>query len=146
MELTLQTLQEAGAFTPAQPVKQEISWVNDKGETVTCDTYIRLKSYATVIDESTLHHQGTEAVAARIASCIVDKDNKQVFTVKDIIGTAERGPICSGLTMALLGAIASVNGIGELADPKPLPPTTNSGQTLSLPESGAEQSAKPSET
>ncbi|CAI3796040.1 phage tail assembly chaperone family protein, TAC [Rheinheimera sp. MM224] len=146
MELTLQTLQEAGAFTPAQPVKQEISWVNDKGETVTCDTYIRLKSYATVVQESLHHNQGIDAVAAKIAASVVDQNNKTVFSAADIVGSAERGPICSGLTFALLGAISKANGVGESADPKSLVPTKNSGQTLSSPESAAEQSTKPSET
>ncbi|MCY1358808.1 Phage tail assembly chaperone, TAC [compost metagenome] len=54
-------------------------------------------------------------MAGRIAACICDQEGKPVFTPADITGEAdpERGPLDGNLTMALLGVIGEVNGLGK---------------------------------
>jgi len=57
----------------------------------------------------------TDGVAGRIAASICDAKGQPVFTVADITGAAdpERGALDGNLTMALLGVIGEVNGLGK---------------------------------
>lgn len=125
MELSLNSLQEAGAFAGA-PVEKEIKWTQ-AGKDLCVTAYVRRDSYRSTV--ASVMANGDDAIAGRIASCICDKNGTPVFTVEDITGTAiiydndseeekkrkkaivERGPISNALTIALLTAIGEVNGI-----------------------------------
>ncbi|MCB5226200.1 phage tail assembly chaperone family protein, TAC [Alishewanella sp. 16-MA] len=113
MELSLKVIEDAGGFAPAQPEMREINWQvtqNGKLQEYSATAYIRKKSFATVSMESQAANARSDVVAARIASSVVDANNKPVFTVQDITGSDVRGPMCESLTLALLSAIADVNG------------------------------------
>ncbi len=111
--ISLDTLQQLGAFTGA-PVERDISW-RMKGKPYKAKVFIRPLCYQSAIaDLRTLSENG-DGAAARIATSICDAEGKQVFTVADITGEADpaRGPLDGNLTMALLAAIAGVNGLGK---------------------------------
>ena len=110
MELNINDLKDAGAFAGA-PVEKEIEWKQD-GKILKVTTYIRKLSYKSAVADMKLLAAG-DIVAGRIATCICDKEGKAVFTVGDITGEAdpERGPLDHNLTVALLNAIAEVNGL-----------------------------------
>lgn len=113
MELSLKTIEDAGGFAPAHPEPREITWSTTQNGVIkehTATAYIRKKSFNTVTIESRAAHAKSDVVAARIASSVVNEKNQPIFTVQDIVGTEERGPMCESLTLALLGAIADVNG------------------------------------
>lgn len=119
MELSISSIQEAGGFAPARPEKREVTWhVVKDGEPVeyTATVYIRKKSFNTVSIESQAFNARADIVAARIASSVVDSKGKPIFTTEDITGTEERGPLCESLALALLGAIAEVNGLSKPAE------------------------------
>lgn len=123
MELSVNALQEAGAFTGA-PVEKEIRWQQD-GKKMTATAFVRKLSYRSVVSDAI--QSGADVAAGRIATCICDKAGKPVFTVDDITGNViidkedteeekkrkaiitERGPLNHDLTIALLNAIAEVN-------------------------------------
>ena len=111
MELSVASLQEAGAFTGA-PVEKEIKWKQD-GKEMVATAYVRKLSYRSAVADT--KQIGKDVVAGRIASCICDKKGMPVFTVADITGddNIERGPLNHELTIALLCAIAEVNGYTE---------------------------------
>lgn len=113
MQLTLENLKAAGAFTGA-PVERQISW-KQGGEDISATVYVRPLSYKSAVNDIKAVSGNTEAIAGRIAACICDVDGKPVFTVEDITGEAdpERGPLDGNLTMALLVVIAEVNGLGK---------------------------------
>lgn len=145
MELTLQSIQESGGFAPARPEQREVTWLGVKdGKPLECTAtvYIRKKSFNTVSIESQAFNAKADVVAARIAASVVNANGKPIFTIDDIIGTDERGPMCESLSMALLGAIADVNGYGKTAEEeagKNLPTPMTSGASLSSPASAAQQ-------
>ncbi len=100
-----------------KPVEKEITWHNGDSEN-TATVYVKPLSYHEAMGEIDAMNDGkdnSQAVAARIASSIVDEKGNSVFTPGDVDGTAnpERGAICSSLTMALLTAIGEVNGLGK---------------------------------
>lgn len=107
MELSINNLQTAGAFTGA-PVEKEIKWKQDEKE-LTATAFVRKLSYKTAVSDC--RQFGKEVIAGRIAACICDKDGKPVFTAEDITGESspERGPLDHNLTVALLRAISEVN-------------------------------------
>lgn len=145
MKLSIDELQKAGSFSGA-PVEKEVIWEQD-GETFTATTYVRKMSYQTAVEDIRAVRTGElTVIAGRIASCICDEKGKPVFTVGDITGEAnpERGPLNNNLTMALLGVIADVNGMGKPG--KNSAKKTNSGTSLSSAESADELLTKPSET
>ena len=152
MELTLQSIQESGGFAPARPEQREITWLGVKdGKPLECTAtvYIRKKSFNTVSIESQAFNAKADVVAARIAASVVDAKGKPIFTVDDITGTDERGPMCESLSMALLGAIADVNGYSKAAEEdagKNLPTPMNSGANSSSQASAAKPSNKPKRT
>lgn len=139
MKLTLDNLKQAGAFTGA-PVEKEITWNNGQ-EDLTATVYVRKLSYNSAIEDLKSITKKSEAAAGRISACICDENGKAVFTPEDITGEAdpERGPLCSGLTWALLTVIAEVNSAGKNV-------TTNSGTSLSSTESAEEPLPKPKKT
>lgn len=114
MELTLENLKAAGAFTGA-PVERQISWKQGDQE-LSATVYVRPLSYRSAVNDIKAVSANTEAIAGRIAACICDAAGKPVFTPEDITGEAdpERGPLDGNLTMALLVVIAEVNGLGKL--------------------------------
>ena len=79
MELTLNSLREAKAFT-SKPVAKEITW---NGHTFT--TYVRPLSYQTAVGDI-VARGGGDPLACRIAASICDEHGKQVFKVVDITG------------------------------------------------------------
>lgn len=113
MELSIASLKAAGAFTGA-PVKKTVTWWNGEEE-LSAIVYVRPLSYQSAVSDITSMAQDKEGAAGRIASCIVDESGKPIFTVEDITGEAdpERGPLSSDLTMALLGVIGEVSGLGK---------------------------------
>ncbi|MCY1519898.1 Phage tail assembly chaperone, TAC [compost metagenome] len=113
MKLTLETLKQAGAFTGA-PVEREITWKQGEDE-LTATVYVRPLSYLSARADLAALTGKSDGVAGRIAACICDQEGKPVFTPADITGEAdpERGPLDGNLTMALLGVIGEVNGLGK---------------------------------
>ncbi|HJZ06340.1 MAG TPA: phage tail assembly chaperone family protein, TAC [Patescibacteria group bacterium] len=129
MELNLNSLQAAGAFTGC-PVEKEIKW-NKDGKELSATAYVRKLSYKSAVSD--VKQFGKDVIAGRIAACICDKGGIPVFSVEDITGYVvesekdteaekkrkiaiiERGPLDHNLTIALLSAIAEVNSIsGEV--------------------------------
>lgn len=126
MDLTLDSLKKTGAFTGA-PVEKEIKWEMN-GENFTATVYVRRLSYNSAVADIMALRNRDEAVAGRIASCILDKEGKPILTPADITGLnsdgtpimvvegekqVERGPLNADLTLALLQAIGEVNGLGK---------------------------------
>lgn len=113
MELTRDALKSLGAFVGA-PVRKEITWDNGE-EQLTSVVYIKRLSYASTMAEMQAVHGSKDATAVRIASSVCDKDGQPIFAVEDITGEAdpERGPLAGALSVALLAAIADVNGLGK---------------------------------
>lgn len=112
--MDIKELQSKGAFAPAEIVEKEVTFYNGE-EDITFTAHIRPLSYKTAAAEIASATQSQEALAARIASTVCDKDSSPVFSVGDITGEAdpERGPLTSELTMALLTAIGEVSGLGK---------------------------------
>lgn len=111
--LSLASLTTAGSFT-GRPVERTINW-KQGDEDLSAVVYVRPLSYNSAVSDLQAIHDNGDAVAGRIASCIVDAEGKPVFTREDITGDAdpERGPLDGNLTMALLVAISSVTGMGK---------------------------------
>lgn len=112
-QLTLQSLKESGSFVAEPYVPREISWTNTEGETVTADVYVRRASYHTVTAGWKAASESQDFLAGRIAALICDAEGAPVFTVGDLLGTAneENGPICGELFTVLLNVINEVNGV-----------------------------------
>ncbi|UAL42119.1 phage tail assembly chaperone family protein, TAC [Shewanella inventionis] len=146
MQLSVASLIQSGSYSPAKPEQREITWLNDKGESVSANVYVRKKSFATANLEAKHFHAGIDSITSRIVSSIVDENGTPLFEVDDITGNDAHGPICDSLGMALWGAINEVNGFGLTPDPKSLPPTTTSGTSLSSQASVEEPSNMPSKT
>ena len=111
--LSLASLTSAGSFT-GRPVEREIKW-KQNDEELSAIVYVRPLSYNSAVSDLQAIHDNGDAVAGRIASCIVDAEGRPIFTREDITGEAdpERGPLDGNLTMALLVAISSVTGMGK---------------------------------
>lgn len=126
-QLTLQSLKASGSFVNDPHVKREISWTNTEGETISADVWVRKASYHTVTASWRAAAEQQDFLAARISSLICDEEGAPVFTVGDLLGTAnkENGPICGELFNSLLNVIQEVNGVA--ADPKKKKPQKTSG-------------------
>lgn len=113
MELSIESLQDQGAFT-GPPVKREVTW-HQSGEEKKATVYVRPLSYHSATSDIATLKAEKSAAAGRIASCICKSDGTPVFTVADITGEADpqRGPLNGNLTMALLGLIGEVSGLGK---------------------------------
>jgi len=114
MKLSLDSLQEMGAFAPVDLTEETVTWRQD-GEDVSATVFIKPLSYITAVSEMVASRENTDALAARIAASICDESGDPVFSVGDITGEAdpERGPLNHSLTMALLEAIGRANGLGK---------------------------------
>lgn len=115
MQLSIDSLKETGSFTGA-PVEKEISW-KQGGDEYTATVYVRRLSYLSAKSDILASRKDGDPLACRIAYCICDDKGEPVFTPEDITGDADpdRGPLDGNLTMALLAAIAEVNGAGKTA-------------------------------
>ncbi|SDI39752.1 phage tail assembly chaperone family protein, TAC [Pseudomonas abietaniphila] len=142
MDLSIASLQAAGAFI-APPVKKEITWhANGKAQTAT--VYVLQESFISLTQRWDAQDRGGDLAAQRIASCITNKDGVPVFTVDDIVGSAEagHGPLCAELAIVLLAAIGDVNKVPEGTLEKKSNPRKSSG--TSSRSSSARPSRKPS--
>lgn len=142
-QLTVEMLKQAGAFAPTKPERREIKWINDSQDIIEAVIHVRKSSFITMIEESKSVSDSSYLMATRIASSVVTEQGQPVFTVDDLLGNEDHGPICQSLAIALLNAIYDVNGVGKKADPKPSSQPTNSGTNLSLPASVVRPSRKP---
>lgn len=115
MQLSIQSLKEAGAFTGA-PVERTVTWKQGDKE-FTATVYVRPLSYRAAVSDLQALAGKVDGVAGRIAASICDAEGNPVFTPGDITGEAdpERGALDGNLTMALLSAIAEVNNLGKQA-------------------------------
>ncbi|HHT0069957.1 phage tail assembly chaperone family protein, TAC [Raoultella ornithinolytica] len=123
MQLTLDTLKEAGAFT-GRPVEKEINWKGRDGKEHKATVYVRPMGYHTT-KASLLAYKGkSDPVAGRIAAHICNENGEPIFTEEDILGTAseERGALDGPIVIALLAVIQEVNELGK---------TTNSQERTS---------------
>lgn len=113
MNLSIESLKEMGAFTGA-PVEKVIKWKKGQQE-LEATVFVRPLSYKSAVSDLQAMSKNGDAVPGRIATCICDEQGKPIFTPEDITGEADetRGPLDGNLTMALLGAIAEVNGMGK---------------------------------
>ncbi|WP_289105811.1 phage tail assembly chaperone family protein, TAC [uncultured Halomonas sp.] len=114
MKLSLESLQEMGAFAPVDLTEETVTWRQD-GEDVSATVFVKPLSYKTAVSEIVASRENTDALAARIAASICDEAGEPVFSVGDITGEAdpERGPLNHNLTMALLEVIGRVSGLGK---------------------------------
>ena len=113
MALNLKDLVAQGAFVSAlEPtVKREITWHNVDGEEQKADIWVRRASYHTITHTWKAAEGNQEHLAARIATMVCDEDGAPIFTVGDVLGTADpsRGAICDTLFLALITAVNEVN-------------------------------------
>lgn len=118
MELSLNSLDKAGAFTGA-PVKRSITWKDSGGKEIAMDVYVLRMSYRTAVSDLSSVTGKKDPVAGRIAACITNAKGQPVFTPEDITGEADpsRGPLDGNLTVALLQAIGEVNNLGKGTGP-----------------------------
>lgn len=140
VKLSLETLKQAGAFTGA-PVERTVTWTQG-GEELSGTVFVRPLSYQSAIADITAAVKKGDSAAGRIAACIVDEDGSPIFTPEDVTGEAdaERGPLNANLTMALLGLVAEVSGLGK---PRTSKSRKKSGANLSSTVSADEPSPKP---
>lgn len=145
--LSKEMLASSQSFTPAAPVRREISWfvtdADGQEKQFSAIVFVRTKSFATVSAEAKF--VATDGVmASRICASIVDETGQPLFEPADIMGRPDteeqpgHGPICESLGMALLNAIWEVNGVHKTPDPKHSALKTNSGVNSSWPVSAEE--------
>lgn len=108
-KLSINDLKTAGQFV-GQPELKTIAWSHD-GEDFEADVYVRKLSYKSAITDA-LSKSTEDILAARIAACVCDAKGQAIFTAEDIKGEADkdRGPMASGLFMALSNAVGEANG------------------------------------
>ncbi|MGP9696224.1 phage tail assembly chaperone family protein, TAC [Halomonas sp. AOP27-A1-34] len=142
MKLSIETLAAHGGFVPKRAVEKEITLEHD-GQEFKATVNVLPMSYVTVRSDHFARQVQGDALAARIACCIVNEEGKPVFTVGDVTGEAdpERGPISRGLTNELLRVIGEVSNLGKA----PANSTTKkkSGTSSSSRASAAGRSRKP---
>jgi len=146
MDLSIAALAAAGAFA-APSVKKDIQW-HSGGQLQSATVYVAHESFISVTQRWDAENKGADIAAQQIASCILDKDGKPVFTIADIVGGAEtgHGPLCAQLTIVLLAAIGEVNKVPEGTLEKKSNRRTSSGTKSSSPASAAARSRKPRKT
>lgn len=132
-QLSVDMIKQAGAFAPAKPERREIKWASDDGEIHEAVIFVRKKSFLTLLEESKAgpDPDSNKKMAVKIVGGIVGEDGNPIFSLDDILGNEEHGPICSSLAMALLSSIYDAEGLGKKADPKSLMTTPSSGVSLS---------------
>jgi len=146
MDLSIAALAAAGAFA-APSVKKDIQW-HSGGQLQTATVYVAHESFISVTRRWDAENKGADVAAQQIASCILDKDGKPVFTVADIVGGPEtgHGPLCAQLTIVLLAAIGEVNKVPEGTLEKKSSPRKSSGTSSSSRGSAGARSRKPSKS
>lgn len=143
MKLTLENLQDMGAFT-GPPVEKEITW-SLGGSQFQATVFVRRLSYAAAVSDVRAARGQTDHIAGRIASAICDEHGAAIFAPEDITGESDpdRGALDHGLTLALLSAIGEVNGLGKK---RGSPKAKRSGTSSSSTASEEEPLQKPNET
>ncbi|SDI07198.1 phage tail assembly chaperone family protein, TAC [Pseudomonas panipatensis] len=151
MQLSIETLKQAGAFT-GRPVRKEITWTQADGDqTFTATVYVRPLGYQTAVSDVLAAGGKQDSIAGRIAASICDEEGRPVFTVLDIThgpldpealakdpeSTQRLGALDGNLSVALLYAIHEVNTTGKMS---PSPNSTSSG--TKSPARSARQSLK----
>lgn len=138
MQLTLDNLKKAGAFT-GRPIEKEITWKQGEEE-FTATVFIRPAGYHAATQGIQASAGKIDGVAGYIAAAVCDEEGNPVFTAKDITGEAdpERGALDGALTVALLVAIQEVNELGKMSSPLKM----KSGANLSSTASAAGRSLK----
>lgn len=113
MQLSIQSLQDAGSFT-GRPVEKPITWKQGDKE-IKATVFVRPLGYRSAVSDVLAGAGKQDGVAGRIASCICDELGKPVFTVADITGDADpdRGALDGNLTMALMAVIVEVTDMGK---------------------------------
>lgn len=114
MKLSIETLAANGGFVSKRAVEKEIGWQHE-GQEFKAIVNVLPMSYVTVRSDHFARQIQGDALAARIACCIVDEEGAPVFTVGDVTGEAdpERGPMSRELTNELLRVIGEVSGLGK---------------------------------
>ncbi|GFZ62928.1 hypothetical protein PSE10A_54390 [Pseudomonas amygdali pv. eriobotryae] len=140
MILSIESLKAAGSFV-GQPVKQEIVW-HSGGQEHKGEVFVRMASYETVTKEWKDQNSNHDMIASRIANFICNEHGQPIFTVEDVLGSAEegRGQLSAELTIALFAAIGNVNKPRAPEEKKPL---TSSGTDSSSQALVAKPSRKP---
>ncbi|WP_336658156.1 phage tail assembly chaperone family protein, TAC [Leclercia adecarboxylata] len=138
MQLTLDNLKKAGAFT-GRPIEKEITW-KQGDEELTAKVFIRPAGYHAATQGIQASAGKIDGVAGHIAAAVCDEAGNPVFTAKDITGEAdpERGALGGALTVALLVAIQEVNELGKTTSRLKM----KSGASSSSTASGEGQSRK----
>lgn len=111
MDLSVELIEQSGAFVKDALVKKEITFTDkNTGKPVKADVYIKRLSYHTIVSEV-----GNQAdfLAARIASSVCSKTGKPIFTAEQVSGSGGNGALSADLTTALLNAIGEVNALGK---------------------------------
>jgi len=130
MNLTIDNLKAAGAFTGA-PVAKEIEWEMD-GEKHEATVFVRRIGYAAAVSDLMAFGRKTDPTAARIAATICDASGVAIFTPDDIthgpvVLDKDSNPVLDenkqpqrtggsldrNLVVALLNAMGEVNGAGK---------------------------------
>lgn len=147
MKLSVDSLKQSGSFAKAKTIEKEITWLNDEGKEFKAAIYVRPQSFISAVALTAAMAKGCpDNLTGEIAASIVDEAGAPLFTVEDLAGNDEHGPICDGLGLALWHAVYEVNQLGKIADPKTSALTTNSGATSSSQASAEAPSSKPSKT
>lgn len=109
--LNAETLKSSGAFISDDLVKKQVEWMNDSGEELVFDVYVKRMSYANAVLASDGSITKERRIAEQISDCIRSEDGDKIFTPDIIMGTDDdsEGSLHSGLTIALLGVIQDVN-------------------------------------
>lgn len=138
MQLTLDNLKKAGAFT-GRPIEKEINWKQGEKK-LTATVFIRPAGYHAATQGIQASAGKIDGVAGYIAAAVCDESGNPILTPKDITGEAdpERGALDGALTVALLVAIQEVNELGKMSSP----PKMKSGANLSSTASAAGRSRK----
>lgn len=134
MQLTLDNLKKAGAFT-GRPIEKELTW-KQGDEELTATVFIRPAGYHAATQGIQASAGKIDGVAGYIAAAVCDEAGNPVFTAKDITGEAdpERGALDGALTVALLVAIQEVNELGKMTSPPKMKSGANSSSTASAEE------------
>ncbi|WP_447896049.1 phage tail assembly chaperone family protein, TAC [Vreelandella sp. GE22] len=142
MKLTVANLAAAGGFVAKRATEKDIKWQHE-GQEFEAEVNVLPMSYTTVRSDHFARQINGDALAARIACCIVDEEGSPVFTVGDVTGDAdpERGPLAVGLTNELLRVIGEVSALGKTPASSTKKPT--SGTSSSSRGSAAGRSKKP---
>ena len=130
--MNIQDLMDKGGFVDAEPVRKEIEWMNDDGETLQAGIWIVRQSYGVL--EGLAGNAGSDRSqgAKMISLCVRlgDSEPKEQLTYDQAFR------LIPALALAMAKAIREVNS------PKKSEPLTSSSTSLSSPASAAGRSRK----